>query len=200
MSALDTLHRNRDRNQGEFDRFETQLLELIRRSGESGLLPGGIRELRDVASLKAGNDEARCVAVHQCERLLWWLAKPAWQVDEACALVYGIDPAAVKDGAVPAGCHSLDGRLLTGDSSEAYHAWLLLESLYLHMESRIEQATTLSDLSCEISPAEFINWCQGEGVDTSYLRLIRTLVGIGENRVVGRLPLTDVQIFTSGRQ
>lgn len=69
------------------------------------------------------------------------------------------------------------------------------------MDYQVEHAAaTPETLACEISPAAFINWCQDESVDTNYLRLMRTLIGVGNDTLVGRLPLADVRIFKRGKQ
>ncbi|MBB5409361.1 hypothetical protein HDG34_003302 [Paraburkholderia sp. HC6.4b] len=202
MSVYETLCRDQGQNRAEFDLLEAQLVELLEKSGEGGRIPEGIRDLRHVATLRPGDTESRCVAAQQCARVVWWLARAFWTAEVACSLIYGIDPPVdAADDAAPVECHALDGRLLTGNSAEVYDAWVLLQSLLAWVDRQVEQAEATPETpACEVSPAEFINWCQDEGIDTSYLRLIRTLIGVGNGSLVGRLPLADVQIFKPGKQ
>ncbi|WP_233875089.1 hypothetical protein [Paraburkholderia adhaesiva] len=203
MLMFRTMLHNQKRNQAEFDLMEGQLTKLLETSGEADRRQEGIRELRNVATLKRGDTESRYVAAQQCARVIWWLNRAIWRAEDACSLVYGIDPpsAPLADDTPLAHCHALDGRVLTEKSSEVNDAWVLLEALLAHMENEVQEAAAKPEsLACEISPADFLNWCEDEGVDTSYLRLIRTLVGAGNGKLVGRLPLADVQIFKPGKQ
>jgi hypothetical protein len=202
MSMFETLDRNRGQNQAEFDLLESQLAKLLEEAVEVDPRPDGILELRHVATLKPGDVESRCASAQQCARVLWWLSRPSWLAEDACSLVFGIDPPVVADDdAPPVEIKALDGRVLTVYSSELHDAWDLFQSLLVWMDYQVEHAVaTPETLACQISPADFINWCEDESIDTNYLRLMRTLIGAGNDTLVGRLPLADVRIFKPGKQ
>lgn len=46
-----------------------------------------------------------------------------------------------------------------------------------------------------VSPADFFDWCELEGIDTNYLRLLREIAGFSTGRQFGSLPLKGLQRY-----
>jgi hypothetical protein len=142
-----------------------------------------VRNLTTLPSFALVIEEDATAAAEQVLLLARYLKLKHWSGLMACCLINGVIPVEGDlDGET--GVQTFDNRRLSLGSSPVQHM------RRDHREWRdSEQNTGLVDY------VEFFRWCEEEGIDTNYLRLLREIAGCGAGKTIGRLPLADVERF-----
>ena len=104
------------------------------------------------------------------------LDRPTWTPVEGALLLSGIHPPA-KRTEIPIGGTGLDGREFTSAANDRFHsAFRIMDEWQLRCEDDEENGDITPT---ELSPYEFIAWCQDVNIETDWMRLFFEVAGGG---------------------
>jgi hypothetical protein len=103
-----------------------------------------------------------------------YLDRPTWTPIEGALILSGIHPPGGCTE-IPIGGTGLDGKQFTNAGNDRFHcAFRIMDQWQLRCEDDDENGDVTS---AELSPYEFIAWCQDMNIETDWMRLFFDVVG-----------------------
>ncbi|CAN7504510.1 hypothetical protein LJR296_003347 [Cupriavidus necator] len=117
--------------------------------------------------------ERIAAARHLYATLKQYLERPTWTPLQGTLILAGIHPPA-DCTEIPAGGVGLDGKVLHGSNKRFFEA----RDIWKHWNWRYEDDQEEGEVTpTELSPYEFIRWCEDTEIETDWLRLFQDLIG-----------------------